>query len=295
MSEVKPSFFDRVAAAFTAASLAFLPGWVLIAAAGGFNSFSGNVHPLSWLDQATEIVGLVLAIILSAVFVIAYPVERWLIKPGQSVWRMGGIYVAVILIFGALLFAVSALFGFVYWSLVLIYAAPIAALTALAGRLIYSRTAKYLKANRAIALLLALLIALPFAIPDFRQMSYRTSDFYLDTQPGEIARGTWDVYEVDGSAGSHFSNTGLEIAENVEYVVLWDCEKKDGQKYTIYVQGSDYTLNEEIEVVCSINHEPTVPVGIDIVGHSVRLMMVPVDSDEPTTDSDAYAILIPAR
>lgn len=208
---------------------------------------------------------------------------------------MGGIYVLVILSLGALLFAFSVLSGFVYWYLALIYATPIAAITALTGRVIYSRTAKYLKTNRAIAVLLALLIALPFAMPDFRQMSYRTSDFYPDTQPGEIARGTWDVNEVDGSAGSHFSNTGLPAAENVEYVVLWDCEKKDAQKYTIYVQGLDYKLNEEIEVVCSMNHEPTVPVGIDMVGRSVRIMIVPVDGNEQTTDSDAYAILIPAN
>lgn len=294
MSEVKPSFFDRVAAALTAASIAFLPGWILIGTTGGFNAFSGHVHPLSWLDQVSETVGLILAIILAAVFVIAYPVERWLIKPGQSVWRMGTTYVVVIFIFGALLFASSLPSGFDYWFFVLVFATPIAAITAFTGRVIYSRTAKYLKTNRAIAVLLALLIALPLALPDFKQMSYQVSDFYPDAQPGEIARGTWDVNEVDGSAGTHFSDTGLQAAKNVEYVVLWDCENNDNQKYTIYVQGADFELHEEIEVVCSINHEPTVPVGIDMVGHGVRVMISPAEGNEQSTDSDAYAILIPA-
>jgi len=294
VSTVKPSFFDRVAAAFTAAAVAFLPGWILIGAAGGFNGFSGHVHPLAWLDQVSEIVGIILAIILAAVFVIAYPVERWLVKPGQSVWRMGGTYVVVIFIVGALLFALSLPSGFDYWFFVLIFATPIAAITAFTGRVIYSRTAKYLKANRAISIVLALLIALPLALPDFKHMSYQVSDFYPDIQPGEIARGTWDVNEMDGSAGSHFSSTGLQAAENVEYAVLWDCENKDNQKYTIYIQGPDYELNEEHEVVCSINHEPTVLVGRDSVGQGVRVMITPADGNEQSTDSDAYAILIPA-
>lgn len=294
MPTVNPSFFDRVAAALTAASLAFLPGWILIGVAGGFNGFSGHVHPLAWLDQVSQIVGLILAVILAAVFMIAYPVERWLINPGQSVWRMGGIYVAVILTLGALFFAISLPSGFIYWSLVLIYAIPIAAITALTGRVIYSRTVKYLKTNRAIAVLLAALIALPLALPDFSQMSYKVSDFYPDAQPGEIARGTWDVNEVDGSAGTHFSNTGLQTVANVEYVVRWDCENKDNQKYTIYLQGIDFELNEEIEVVCSLNHDATVPVGIDMVGHGVRVMITPAEGNEQSTDSDAYAILIPA-
>lgn len=291
MSAVKPLFFDRVAGAFTAASIAFLPGFVLLGAAGGF---SGDVHPLSWLDHVSGTVSLILAIILAAVFVIAYPVERWLVKPGQSVWRMGGIYVAFIFIFGALLFAGSMASGVGLGAAVLIFATPIAALTAYAGRVIYSRTAKFLKTNRAIAILLALLIALPIALPDFSQMSYKASDFYPDVQPGEIARGTWDVNESDGSAGTHFSNTGSQTSENVEYVILWDCETKGNQKYTIYVRGSDYKVNQEIEVVCSVNHGRTVPVGTDMVGHSVKVMIAPADGNEQTTDSDAYAILIPA-
>jgi hypothetical protein len=286
----KPLFFDRVAGAFTAASLAFLPGFVLLSAAGGF---SGNVHPLSWLDQVSATVGFILAIILAAVFVIAYPVERWLVKPGQSVWRMGLIYVAVIFIFGALLFAASLPFDVGYFGLVLIYVTPIAAITAFAGRVIYSRTAKNLKTNRVIAVLLAFLVVLPIVLPDFRLMSYKASDFYPDVLSGEIARGTWDVNEADGSAGTHFSNTGLQTSENVKYVILWDCLQKDNQKYTIYVQDSNYKFNEEIEVVCSVNHEPTVSVGTDLANHGVRVMIAPTDGNEPTTDSDAYAILIP--
>lgn len=292
MSVERPLFFDRVAGAFTAASIAFLPGFVLLGAAGGF---SGDAHPLSWLDQVAGRVSLSLVIILAAVFVIAYPVERWLVRPGHSVWRMGGIYVAFIFIFGALLFAGSMASGVGLGAAVLIFATPIAALTAFAGRIIYFRTAKNLKTNRAIAVVLALLIALPIALPDFSQMSYKASDFYPDVQPGEIARGTWDVNESDGSAGTHFSNTGSQTSENVEYVILWDCLKKDNQEYTIYVQESGYKFSEEIEVVCSMNHERTVPVGTNMVGHSVKVMIAPTDGNEQTTDSDAYAILIPAK
>lgn len=291
MSEEKPLFFDRVAGAFTAASAAFLPGFVLL---GSTSVFSGHVHPLSWLDQVSSTVGLILAIILAAVFFIAYPVERWLIKPEQSIWRMGGIYVAVIFVFGTLLTAASSIGGG-YWGIIVALATPIAAITAFAGRMIYSRIAKNLKTNRVIAVALVLLIAIPIALPDFRQMSYKTSDFYPDVQSGEIARGTWDVNEADGSAGTHFSKTGIEPAENVEYVIVWDCEKKFNQKYTIYVQGSDYKINEEIEVVCSMNHDSTVPVVADIASHNLNVMISPAEGNKQMTDSDAYAILIPAN
>lgn len=291
MSEESPSFFDRVAGAFTAASLAFLPGFVLLNSTG---VFSGHVHPLSWLDQVSSTVGIILAIILAAVFVIAYPVERWLVNPGQSVWRMGGIYVAVIFIFGTLLSAASSI-GDGNWGIILLFATPIAAITAFAGRIIYSRIAKNLKTNRVIAVVLALLIALPIALPDYRETSYKVSDFYPDVQAGEISRGTWDVNDADGSAATHFSNTGLQTAKNVEYVILWDCELKKNQKYTIYLQGSDYKINEEIEVACSMDHDSTVPIGADIASHSVKVMISPSVGNEPTTDSDAYAILIPAK
>lgn len=291
MSEESPSFFDRVAGAFTAASLAFLPGFVLLNSTG---VFSGHVHPLSWLDQVSSTVGIILAIILAAVFVIAYPVERWLVNPGQSVWRMGGIYVAVIFIFGTLLSAASSI-GDGNWGIILLFATPIAAITAFAGRIIYSRIAKNLKTNRVIAVVLALLIALPIALPDYRETSYKVSDFYPDVQAGEISRGTWDVNAADGSAATHFSNTGLQTAKNVEYVILWDCELKKNQKYTIYLQGPDYKINEEIEVACSMDHDSTVPIGADIASHSVKVMISPSVGNEPTTDSDAYAILIPAK
>ena len=231
MSAEQPKFLDRVSGAFTAASLAFLPGFVIF---GSTRVFSGHVHPLSWLDQVSSTFGVLLAIILAAVFVIAYPVERWLIKPGQSVWRKGGIYVAVIFIIGILLSAASS-FGGGYLGIILLFATPVAAITAFAGRIIYSRIARNLKTNRVIAVVLALLIALPIALPDFMQMSYKTSDFYPDVQAGEISRGTWDVNEVDGSAGTHSSNTGLKPSKNVKYVILWDCEKKFNQKYRIYL------------------------------------------------------------
>lgn len=291
MSDVNPRFVDRVAGAFTAATLAFLPGFVLLSASGGF---SGHVHPLSWLDQVSGTVGIILAIILAAIFLIAYPVERWLIKPDQSVWRIGGIYIAFIFILGTLLFAGFMVSGLGLVSVVLIYATPIAAITAFAGRVIYFQTAKYLKTNRAIAAFLMLLIALPLVLPDFSRMSFQTSDFYPDVQSGEISRGTWDVNEADGSAGSHFSNTGLQTTANVEYMILWDCETKDNQKYRIYVQELDYKFSEEIDVVCSTNHENTVSVGTDIANERVKVMITPIDGNEQTVDSDAYAILVPA-
>jgi hypothetical protein len=179
-------------------------------------------------------------------------------------------------------------------AIVLVYATPIAAITAFAGRVIYFRTSKYVKTNRVLGVLLVLLMALPLVLPDFSRMSFKASDFYPEVQTGEISRGTWDVNETDGSAGSHFSNTGLSTAENVDYVILWDCEKQDNQSYRIYIQESDYKFSEEIDVVCSANHEPAVPVGKDIANANVKVMIAPIGGNEQTTDSDAYAILIPA-
>jgi hypothetical protein len=43
-----------------------------------------------------------------------------------------------------------------------------------------------------------------------------------------------------------------------------------------------------------VNHENTVLVGTDIANERVKVMIAPIDGNEQTTDSDTYAILIPA-
>ena len=292
MSEPNPRFFDRVAGAFTAASIAFLPGFFLMNTSGGF---SGDVHPLSRLGQVSDSIGLVLAIILASIFLIAYPVERWLVKPNFSIWRISGTYALFIGILGLVLFTLSVLLGMGTYSAVIVLASPIAAITAVAGRAIYAQTKKYHKTNRIAAIFLMFLIGVAIALPDYSKMAFRVSDFYPVAQTGEIARGTWDVNETDGSAGTHFSNTGLKPAAGIDYVVLWDCEKPASQEYRIYIQDAkEYSFSEEIDVICSTGHKPTVAVGTDIANQDIKVMIGPINDNEQTIDSDAFAILVPA-
>lgn len=294
MTSFEPKFFDRVAGAFTAATIAFLPGFFLVIFKT--NNFSGNVHPLSWLDETSSAVGFYLAILLAAVFLVAYPVERWLAKPSQSAWQIGGTYALFFGILGLLLAIASLLLGDFSYTVIAMFGAPIAAITAFFGRAIYSYTTKFKATNRIVAVVLALLIAFPLALPDFSKMSYQASDFYPDTFDGEISRGTWDVNEIDNSAGSHFSETGLKPAKGIEYLVHWDCEKPNNQEYRIYVQdASEYKFSQETDVKCSVDHEPTLKVGIDISNQNIRVMISPNDNPADTEHSDAYAVLAPAK
>lgn len=292
MSAVKPRFFDRVAGAFTAASIAFLPGFFLMNISGGF---SGHVHPLSRFGQVTDSVGLILGIILISIFLIAYPVERWLVKPEQSIWRIIGTYSWVIVLVGMALNILSFLFSWGTYSAVIFIATPIALITAAVGRALYDHTKIFIKANRIVASFLALLIAAAIALPDFSQISYRVSNFYPVTQPGEISRGTWDVNETDGSAGTHFERSGLRPVDGVDYVIKWDCQKPAGQDYRIYVQeATDYKFSEEIDVTCTPGHETKVAVGTDIANQEIKVMIGPIGENQQPVDSDAYAILVPA-
>lgn len=293
MSNIEPKFFDRVAGAFTSATLAFLPGLFLLTF--NTNRFSGNVHPLSWLDETSSSIGFYLAILLAAVFLVAYPVERWLVTPGQSAWRIGGTYALFFGILGLLLVVASLFLGDWSFTAIAMFGAPIAAITAFFGRAIYSYITRFRKTNRVIAIALALLIALPVALPDYSKMSYKASDFYPDTMAGEISRGTWDVNETDNSAGAHFSETGSKPVRGVEYLIYWDCEKQNNQEFRIYIQDAvDYKFSQETDVKCSADHVPTIPVGMDITNQKIRIMIAPNGTPEGT-DSDAFAILAPAK
>lgn len=292
MSDVNPKFVDRVAGAFTASSIAFLPGFFLMNMSGGF---SGHVHPFSRLGQVTDSVGLILGIILTSIFLIAYPVERWLVKPEQRIWRIIGTYSWFIGLVGLGLIILSFLFNWGTYSAVIFIATPIAVITSAVGRALYIHTKTFIKTNRIVASLLVFLIAAAIALPDFSQMSYRVSDFYPVTQPGEISRGTWDVNETDGSAGTHFERSGLRPVDGVDYTIKWDCQKPAGQAYRIYIQeASDYKFSEEIDVTCTPGHETTVAVGTDIANEEIKVMIGPIGENQQFEDSDAYAILVPA-
>ncbi|MFM6971261.1 MAG: hypothetical protein ACKOWH_01570 [Rhodoluna sp.] len=154
------SFLDQLASAFALASTLFLP-----VAIAWFNSVPAANGPQWVLYAIAE------AIILVAIFVVAFPIERFLIKPQYSAIHAAGYY---FLVFGGI-FLLAIAFGRMFagssiWFIyaVVIYVSAIGGIIAIIARLVYPfvlRFSKYTKwlAAGYVVLSLASLVSLATA------------------------------------------------------------------------------------------------------------------------------------
>ena len=97
MSDSQPSFLARLSGAFAISSALFFPVllWIGISGAAQQRQLDTLNHTLVWAVNGLDAITFSVALILAVIFVIAYPVERWLIKPSQSKWRAASTYVLV--------------------------------------------------------------------------------------------------------------------------------------------------------------------------------------------------------
>jgi hypothetical protein len=106
-----------------------------------------------WLLSAMVLVAYSEVIIVFAIFVIAYPVERWLVHPGASTASMASIYlligIAAIVLSFALIFAtISQVLELGWLPAYLFYGSMIGTFTAFFARLIYPRVLRLLTGSK---------------------------------------------------------------------------------------------------------------------------------------------------
>lgn len=313
-----PKFIDRVATAFVAASAAFIPGFV-IAAVGGLNPSSRDVHPLAALARSLDSVGWCLAIIFISIFVFAFPVERWIVKPEHNRWVASTKY---LIVFGAIT-AVSLVVGFVrtvfagpqpeftsysYLWTALSVAAPVAGVTAFLGRAIYPSFLRARKTMLALASALLVLMMIALAVPRFDDYSpvYEANSpnsFYPPKLAEELARGTWDVNEETLAAGTHQTPSGLRSDPTLNYRLTWACRHVNDQDFTILGHPIDSGKSLfELNVTCDSNKPKFIQVDLGDQAVLVELLIYPADHESIVAENgdqidyvstDAFVILAP--
>lgn len=309
-----PKFIDRVATAFVAACVAFIPGFAILV----ISSFSqGNdVHPLAGLSRGLDWVGLCLAIIFVSIFLFAYPVERWMVKPEHNRWVAGTKYLIVfgaitvlgyvVVLGGSIISGPQTNFNnFSYGFTVIAIAAPFAGITAFFGRALYPTFLNARKTMIATSIALLLLMASPILLERYSDESpvyeaNSANSFYPPELAQELSRGTWDVDEETLAAGTHQTVSGLLSDPTLKYRLTWNCRTVSHQEFTILAQdqATGKTIFERSQS-CNSPEPKFLHIDLGDAPIKVKLLIYPTDratvSDKPIDyeSSDAFVILAP--
>lgn len=312
MPDSQPTFLARLAGAFAISSALFFPVllWIGIIGAIQQRQLDTVNHALVWAVNSLDAVTFSVALILAVIFVIAYPVERWLIKPGQSKWRAASTYVLVfaILMFAGILWAVLRITVFAprsteFIGIIVAYATFAAGIVAFFARVLFPTTIRYKKTNLTISALLIALAIAGAATPTITANASVGEGFYPKILTGEIARGTYEINEADGSGGTQ-SNNGNFVPNGEAYDdgIYFACSEPDSQKYQIIVRTADYAKTfADFTVVCKTTNPVYSKIDLGSEKTDVNVLVAGVAKSEndfvgtidgKSTHPDAYAILV---
>jgi hypothetical protein len=147
--EPEPKFGKRFFAALLSSSLAFVPIYVW-AAVSALSRSDVQRDLAGWASNALTVFVICEVIMVVAIFVIAYPVETWLVKPKDTGLRSAAKYfliglattlVSLLLVFTSIAKVYTA---WSWWPIYLFFGSIIGTYTACVGRLIYPRLLKVL-------------------------------------------------------------------------------------------------------------------------------------------------------
>ncbi len=312
MSDSQPSFLARLSGAFAISSALFFPVllWIGISGAIQQGQLDTLNHTLVWAVNSLDAITFSVALILVVIFVIAYPVERWLIRPSQSKWRAASTYVLVFTFVSIAGMAWALLRIYVFQTrtteiigAIVAYAAFVAGIVAFFARVLYPSIVKFKKTNLTISALLIALAIAGAATPTITANASVGEGFYPKTLTGEIARGTYEINEADGSGGTQ-SNNGTFVPNGEAYDdgVYFACSEPASQKYQIIVRTADYAKTfADFTVVCKTTNPVYSKINLGSEMAEVNVLVAGVANSEndfvgtvngKSTHPDAYAILV---
>jgi hypothetical protein len=146
------SFWRRFAAALISSNVVFSP-FLLWAAVSALQRSDVQSNLGGWLLSAMVLVAYSEVIIVVAIFVVAYPVERWLVKPDASTASSASIYlligIAAIAVSFILTFAtISQILQLGWLPAYLFFGSLIGTFTAFFARFIYPRVMRLLTRSK---------------------------------------------------------------------------------------------------------------------------------------------------
>ncbi len=312
MTDSQLTFLARLSGAFAISSAVFFPVmlWVGISGALQQRQLDTLDHTLVWLVNSLDAVTFSVVLILAVIFVIAYPVERWLIKPGDSKWRAAGTY-GLVFVGLLLLDGLWVLFNAGidetnqdhFTGIIVAYATFAAGIVAFFARVLYPTTVKFKKTNLTISALLIALAIAGAATPTITANAAVGTGFYPKTLTGEIARGTYEINEADGSGGTQ-SNNGRFVPNGEAYDdgIYFACSEPASQKYQIIVRTADYVNTfADFTVVCKTTNPVYFKINLGSEMAEVNVLVAGVANSENdfvgtvngrSTHPDAYAVLV---
>lgn len=267
-------FWHRLLTALVSASLVFTPFYFWAFSKAFTSPFNHETFVVSFLNSL-DTFALCEAVILTAVLVVAYPVERFFNSESKSRFRNSASYAFLGIIIAAILFAVSLVqFGSGgYWPIIGLYVAIFGTITAFVGRLIYPSLLKFKKVVIALTAVIAGLALTGIVLQPIQASSPEADDFYPSTFEGEVARASWDVND-DGSAGTNQTMGTGKYDPSLNYNLTYRCSEDKGAKFEALIrhQGDLATL-KTILITCHTTAVQYQPVDLGAKGLNVSLFM----------------------
>ena len=226
MGETSKSFMQRLTAAFVAASTVFLVILGVVAVPRLVAQTNGVIGTFTAVANALDTVALCLAIIVVVLFVIAYPVERWLVKTATAAWKASLIY---LLVFAGLTVVAACFVPFSHypniWASVFAIGFAVGGVVAAISRLVYPLFLKVPRTSRVIGIVLLLAGLLGPAIPNQSNNAPIGVGVFPQLVQGELGRGTMMLNSRDGVYGSDFYDPAINIDPTKKYELSFSCNK----------------------------------------------------------------------
>ena len=291
-----PSFMRRLSAAFVSSSLVFLAIFLSFTLPQLVKSSVGTLALVNNLTNGLDFLAICLAIVFVAMFVIAYPIERWLGKTRSSL-ETAAWYAVILFGLGIMFWASAFLFPYPQSTLgaALAIGSLVGAAVAFVARLLYPLFLKIPKTTYFLSIALVITALLGPAIPRVTQNAPVGAGIFPDLAPGELARGTWNLDPENGSMGTYFYNPNLPIDPTKKYELSFACiTPRKPLAYTALIRN-DKNLKQFVKHNFKCFGPKTIHFAVDFGGRNFdpQVMLYPADSSTSGKASDAWAILAP--
>jgi uncharacterized membrane protein len=296
-------FWHRLITALVAASLAFSPFYFLSFSNALSSEFN---HEMLWVTflNSLDVFAICEAVILGAIFAIAYPVERFLNNESKSAFRNAASYAFIGIIVSTVLFLLtrSLIDSNNFGLAVAFYVSIFGTITAFIGRLIYPTLLKLKRTVLALTALISALVLTAAIVQPVQASSPQADDFYPSTFEGEVVRASWDVNEEDGSAGTNQTMGTGKYNPDQSYNLTYRCRDHDGAQFEAIIRRkADLKTLQVILITCTSTAEDFWPVDLGAKPLDVTLILSPTDpsgnaggsTNGVNSHPDAWAVLAP--
>jgi acid phosphatase family membrane protein YuiD len=291
-----PSFMRRLSAAFVSSSLVFLAIFLSFTLPQLVKSSVGSLALVNNLTNGLDSLAVCLAIIFVAMFVIAYPAERWLIKKRSSAQAA--------VLYALIMFLIGLVCWLIGWALknslgtsmaVIAIMSFVGGAVAFVARLLYPQFLKVPKITYVLAIALVITGLLGPAIPTTTKNAPVGAGIFPELANGELARGTWNLNPKNGSMGTYFYNPNIPIDPSKKYELSFACiTPRKPVAYTALIRN-DKNLKQFVKHNFKCFGSKTIHFAVDFGGRNFdpQVMLYPTDSRQSGNALDAWAILAP--